>query len=182
MRLTILTKGKMNIVTQSLISLFTLGAIQLVSWVAAPLAQSQVDPNRYIGLTFSELPSGLKSEGGWMITASDTAPEYTGKTVWAGQTQMFWFSRIVARDRTGSPAYQVVDAIKLPAIAKSRLLVGGFCQVNGVGDPGIIAVVKPTNTEYYTQVDQAWRANPKTEKIQPLNPKGVACANAGWGV
>ncbi|MBE9056555.1 hypothetical protein IQ237_11040 [Sphaerospermopsis sp. LEGE 08334] len=59
---------------------------------------------------------------------------------------------------------------------------GGSCRRNGVSDHDIIAVAKIQDTEYFRQIQKAWRANRKTRKFEAISTKGVICENIGYGL
>ncbi|MBD2131373.1 hypothetical protein H6F47_02595 [Sphaerospermopsis sp. FACHB-1094] len=65
---------------------------------------------------------------------------------------------------------------------KSYTLIGYHCLRNGIRDYSIIAVAKDTNSEYFRQIQKAWRANRKTRKFEAISTKGVICENTGYGV
>ncbi|MBO1070725.1 MAG: hypothetical protein HEQ13_15785 [Dolichospermum sp. DEX189] len=58
---------------------------------------------------------------------------------------------------------------------------GGSCLRNGVSDLEIIAIAKIQDTEYFRQIQKAWRANLKTRKFEAISTKGVMCLNTGSG-
>ena len=81
----------------------------------------------------------------------------------------------------GKILWLVIDVLTLPKINKSYTMVGhgGSCLRNGVSDLDIIAVAKDTNSEYFRQIQKAWRANRKTRKFEAISRKGVICENPG---
>jgi hypothetical protein len=127
-------------------------------------------------------PRGLKDRGGSVIDVDRDESRYGLAEVQDSTAQMIWLERFINRDQQGKVTYQVIDVLKLPPISKSQILVRSFCWVNGKRDREIIAIVEATDTEFRTTIHRAWRANIKTEKIEPMSPKGIACENIGWGV
>ncbi|PPJ62717.1 hypothetical protein CUN59_14130 [Cuspidothrix issatschenkoi CHARLIE-1] len=65
---------------------------------------------------------------------------------------------------------------------KSYTLIGYDCLRNGIRDYSIIAVAKIQDTEYFRQIQKAWRANRKTRKFEAISTKGVICENTGYGL
>jgi hypothetical protein len=130
----------------------------------------------YIGLAYRNLPEGLESSGGAMIDDG-----YSVGIVRRGNTDMVWLEKTIQHDSEGHSTRQVLDVLELPEIKQPQQLSYRFCQLNGTSDREIVAIVEQTDTEYYTNVYQAWRANIKTGKIEPMVTKGIACSNSGWG-
>lgn len=61
-------------------------------------------------------------------------------------------------------------------------VVYSLCERNGKADETIIAIVKTTDTEWYTNVRFSYRANLSTGRFEKTSTKGVRCLNEGWGV
>jgi hypothetical protein len=100
-----------------------------------------------------------------------------------GNQEMLWFEIVVNRDGTGNPSRLVIDVLTVPKTNKSYTMVGqgGSCLRNGVSDHDIIAVAKIQDTEYFRQIQKAWRANRKTRKFEAISTKGVICLNTDSG-
>jgi hypothetical protein len=157
------------------------GLIQPALTQAKP-ANASTKSRSYVGLVYRDLPQGLSSQSGWVVRYDDANnATYTASVIQKGQTRMLWFLRVVKYNENGQPTFQVVDVLKLPAMDKSQQLMGRFCRLNEENDREISAIVRVTDTEYYTEVTKAWRTNPLTEKIEPINTKGIDCGNQGWG-
>ncbi|WP_242027318.1 hypothetical protein [Sphaerospermopsis sp. FACHB-1094] len=164
---------------------------------------SKKDNNRsYIGLRYLpplvtpgylDHPKGIQYFGGWTWTVDDPgypsltpgsrATVYGISQVKKGNQEMLWFEIVVNRDRTGNPSqWLVIDVFNVPKMNKSYTLIGYHCLRNGIRDYSIIAVAKDTNSEYFRQIQKAWRANRKTRKFEAISTKGVICENTGYGV
>jgi hypothetical protein len=147
-----------------------------------PVQIARITPRAYVGLTYRDLPKGLENRGGWVIDSDRRDPTHGGAIIRQGQSQMLWLERYISRDAAGRVTYQVVDALNLPEILKSRELAVGFCRLNGRSDRRIAAIVEATNTEFRTRVHRAWQLNINTGKIVPISTRRIACENPGWGV
>ncbi|WP_243406945.1 hypothetical protein [Cuspidothrix issatschenkoi] len=156
---------------------------------------SNKDNNRsYIGLRYLsplvtpgylDHPKGIQYFGGWVV--DDV--EYPKRSVYGisrvkkGNQEMLWFDMVVDRDRKGNPSQLLVlDVFSVPKMNKSYTLIGYDCLRNGIRDYSIIAVAKIQDTEYFRQIQKAWRANRKTRKFEAISTKGVICENTGYGL
>lgn len=129
---------------------------------------SQNDPRSAIGTTYRD----LQDDGGWVIPKG-----YIGQIFKQDKTTVLWFAKFLESNQRGPLPRQVVDVLELPELSKSQRLHYAFCMLNGTYDREIFAIVEATDTKIRSQVYQAWRANTKTEKIEPISPQGVACEN-----
>jgi hypothetical protein len=165
---------------------------------------SNKDNNRsYIGLRYRgprlpftpsdylDYPKGIQYFGGWIVddpgspslTPGSRSTVYGISQVKKGNQEMLWFEIVVNRDGTGNPSRLVIDVLTVPKTNKSYTMVGqgGSCLRNGVSDHDIIAVAKIQDTEYFRQIQKAWRANRKTRKFEAISTKGVICLNTDSG-
>jgi hypothetical protein len=109
-------------------------------------------------------------------------PIYAVSVVTQGSQPVLWFEQVVAANASGVTS-EVLDVINLPNLSDSEELVGtgGECQQNGVADPEVIAIAHYTETEFLTQISQAWRTNRSTGKFETVSPAEVRCQNPGFG-
>ena len=154
--------------------------------IVPAIAQSTTPrPNSYIGLRYRDVPKPLTDLGGWVIGLQQQG-DYRHSIAYIrnGRREMIWFNRFVGRDRaTGKAFFQVVDSTSFPALTKSQALIGyGFCKRNGKSEPNLVAIAQPSETEFWTKIDRAWRANQSKEKLESISTKGIVCENPGWGV
>lgn len=161
---------------------------------------SNKDNNRsYIGLrylgprvpythpAYLDHPKGIQYFGGWVVDDIEyPKPSVYGiSRVKKGNQEMLWFEMVVDRDRKGNPSqWLVLDVFSVPKMNKSYTLIGGhhLCLRNGIRDYSIIAVAKIQDTEYFRQIQKAWRANLKTRKFEAISTKGVICENIDYGL
>lgn len=142
------------------------------------LASQKQNSRNYIGLRYREPPPGVEKIGGWVIGDSQYGVSYLKE----GKKEMLWLNLISSPDSNGDVMYEVKDVLHLPSIKSNEELAGFFCLVDGKPDAGIIAIVVSEEVEYRRQIRRAWRANPETTRFERISPRGVACANPGWGV
>jgi hypothetical protein len=148
-------------------------------------AETPIAPNQsLIGLRYqsSSLPDGVNLQGGWLIGQLSAPPIYAVSVVTQGTQPMLWFEQVVAANASGVTS-EVLDVISLPNLSDSEELVGtgGECQQNGVTDPEVIAIAHYTETEFLTEISQAWRTNRSTGKFETVSPVEVRCQNPGFG-
>jgi hypothetical protein len=158
--------------------LLTLPLIGMISLGGALPALSQASssvtrPNlrSYIGLTYRQLPKGFKDNGGWVVKGG----RYGADLVQRGNTRMIWFTKTLEWNSGGAVPRQVIDVMELPTFPKSQELHFAFCRLNDINDREIFAIAEATNDDIRTTIHQAWRANTKTERIESIGTKGVAC-------
>ena len=160
---------------KSLLSLTLMGTILFSSTLPvlsqAPTSVTRSNIRSYIGLTYRTLPKGFKDNGGWVVKDG----RYRADFVQRGNTRMIWFTKVLPWNRGGAVPVQVVDVMELPTFPRSQELHFAFCTFNGEDDREIFAIAEATDEDIRTNIRRAWRANTKTEKIESISPKGVAC-------
>lgn len=157
---------------------------------------SNKDNNQsYIGLRYRhphaipnylDYPKGVQYFGGWVVDDPEYPSLNPGRrtTVYGisqvtkGNQEMLWFE--IHIDREGIERL-VIDVLHIPKINKPYDIHGGSCLRNGVSDLEVIAVAKIQDTDYFRQIQKAWRANRKTRKFEAISTKGVVCLNTGSG-
>lgn len=147
----------------------------------------------YIGQTYRILPFGLQDLGGWLVGEPTGGRFYNIAHVQTGglvtdtpqaQKQMLWFETSVPPDSQGVISYQVLDAINLPPLKTSDVLVGSAgleCMRNGKRDPELVAIATNSDTDYLQQIKQAWRANRQAGKFEEIPPRDIVCNNTSRG-
>lgn len=145
------------------------------------IAQSR--SRSFIGLRYRNLPKGLTDFGGWLID-DETTSKIGVSHVGQGSQQMLWLEKLNNYDSNGRPMYQVIDVLNLPTFEKTEQIATGSrgCRRNGKRDIELAVVAKATNTEKWTQISRAWKANRRTGKFEDVSTKGIVCENIGWGV
>ena len=169
---------------------FLLGALIFTPHAGAQRASSSggqvaapIDIARYIGLRHnSTVPANLKDVGGALVSEVGDAREYGLSEIHKGRVRMIWFERLTHRDETGRPNWEVKDVLVLPALRKNQVLVYAMCYSGKQPDKEIVAIADYQDAEFLTRLHRAWRANRKTEKFEPISPKGIKCTNEGYGV
>jgi hypothetical protein len=148
-------------------------------------AQVKQNSRSYVGLRYQggKMPKGIQQTAGWTV-GPETEPgrSYGVSYVRQGNQKMLWLERLVSRDRSGNPTWEIIDAINLPRFNPGEELAPPSCKLKGVADPELIALVKYEDKEIWRNIRQAWRANRRTRKIEVIPPTNIVCNNPGWGV
>jgi|GEM_PF-1183339 len=148
-----------------------------------PQLIAQSKSRSFIGLRYRNLPKSLTDLGGWVVS-DGTVARFAVSHVRQGSQQMLWFEKLIDYDNNGRPMFQVIDVLNLPTFSKTEQLTTGSrgCMQNGQHDRELAVLVEATNTEKWTQISKAWRANRRTGKFEKVSTKGIVCENTAWGV
>ena len=79
----------------------------------------------------------------------------------------------------------VIDIVKIDKKELQRNKLTEYCYSKKGDDSEIIALVKDTNndTEFYTKIKKAWRANREKGKFEKVNRrKIIKCSNESYGI
>lgn len=93
-----------------------------------------------------------------------------------------FFGKSAPRINPKKARWFVTDLMPYPKTPAGFHVVYGFCERDGSPDASIIAVVKTTDSEWFSNVQTAYRANMNTGRFEESSIKGVRCRNEGWGV
>lgn len=61
-------------------------------------------------------------------------------------------------------------------------LAYGHCEVDGQSDSSLLAILKPSDTEWNTNIRMAYRSNLDTERFEPITTQGMRCENLAAGL
>ena len=81
----------------------------------------------------------------------------------------------------GTNKSTIIDMIEVTGLSKNQHISYGFCSVKDVNDIEIITVYEFENTEEFTKIHKAWRANRKDGQIIEINTEGISCINLDFG-
>ncbi|MEO7216787.1 MAG: hypothetical protein ABI026_01200 [Gemmatimonadaceae bacterium] len=126
------------------------------------------------------LPNGVLVSGGALI-GDVGASSYGLSLVSHGLASMLWLEHAIGG--TNRHIHWRVDAaLDLPVLPHGQALVwGALCSINGTNDSEIIAAVVHTDTERYTQVVRAWRADRQQHTFRGMDTSGISRENEGYG-
>ena len=152
-------------------------------------ASTTSDPRTatYVGYEYEavtphhSLPNGVLNAGGALVDSPSSKPMFAIDLMSRDGVDMLWFTHNIGGTNLHL-RWHVDDVLDVPALEKGQILVwDASCAMNGVADPEIVAVVVHTDTEEYTQVVRAWRADRRARAFRPIDTAGVSCANDGYG-
>ncbi|MEO0768398.1 MAG: hypothetical protein AAFY72_03040 [Cyanobacteria bacterium J06649_4] len=145
---------------------------------------------RHVGDDLSPLSADFESFGGWIVYAigSSEPLRYGINIAEKGSEIYIFFEDIVGRSGN-TPVWEVLDVATTsssniaPSDPKGEYYFHYGCSINGSSiDPEIVAVIGNQDTEFITDIRQAWRANRQTRQLEALSTEGMACTNPAWGL
>lgn len=137
------------------------------------------------GTIVPPFPDGWKDQGGACIAGSLGAEkicDYSIGVVEKDNHLVLFFGKSAPRTDPMKPRWLVTDQMPYPEAPTGFQVVYNQCERNGKPDQTIVAVIKTANTEWYTVVRSAYKANLDTGRFEKISIKGLRCGNEGWGV
>lgn len=138
-----------------------------------------------IGSIVPPFPEGWKDESGACISISlgtDRICEYSIGTLRADGTLIAYIGKSAPRVDPKKGRSLVTDQLSFPRIPRGHDIVFANCERDGKRDETVLALVKTTKTEWWSQVLSAYRADLNTGRFEKIPTKGIRCLNEGWGV
>ena len=153
--------------------------------------------SEYIGLrvggSYGEPPSELEALGGWGVVdidqPSSNEPGFSVHSYLKGDELLLFFYKGIDNN-----VAEVLDVIAFPTTdveagadyQNKTWAVANFCSLSdnpySDRDWEIVTLAKKTNTEFFTEHKQAWRANKETEVFEPISTEGISCENDSYGI
>ncbi len=133
----------------------------------------------YRSLTEFKEFKGFEELGGTLINKLENN-EYTLSHYKNDSIDLIAFEKIV-KQPIGKVKYLLIDILEIKGLAKNQYISYGMCRLNKQEDSEIIAVYVDSDTEYYKNINKAWRANREKGKIESIDIKGIDCINEGFG-
>lgn len=141
--------------------------------------------NDITGTIVPPFPEGWKDHGGACISSSlgpNNNCDYSIGVLERPGQLILYIGKSAPRIDPKKARWLVTDQMPYPKAPTGFQVVYSFCERDGKPDETIIAIVKTTDTEWYTTVRLAYRANLSTGRFEKTSTKGVRCLNEGWGV
>jgi hypothetical protein len=138
-----------------------------------------------IGSIVPPYPDGLKDEGGACISRSlgaDKVCEYSIGVLKGFSGLRLYVGKSAPRTDPKKARWLVTDEMLYPTVPRGHQVVFGNCQRNGQPNDAILAVVKTTDTEWYTVVRFAYEVNLDTGRFEETSPVGIRCYSKEWGL
>ncbi len=87
------------------------------------------------------------------------------------------FSKI-SLDKDRSEIYSLKDTLIILSLSSDQFVSIGYCYKSDLHEEEIISIVQKTDKRNIQKILKAWRANPKTEKIEELGSlENLDCIN-----
>lgn len=138
-----------------------------------------------MGSIVPPFPNGWTEESGACISKSlgvDKMCDYSIGVLRSLNGRVLYIGKSTPQIETNEVHWLVTDQMPFPQTPRGQEVVFSSCELNGELNETIIAVVKVTDTEWYTTVRQAYRANLNTGRFEKISTKGIRCLNEGWGI
>jgi len=137
--------------------------------------------NDITGTFVPTYPEGWKDHGGACI-GLDNRCDYSIGVLEKDKQLILYFGKSAPRSDPKKARWLITDQMPYPKAPAGFQVVYGDCERDGRPDKTIIAVVKTTDTEWYTTVHFAYRANLNTGRFEKTPINGIRCINIGWGL
>jgi len=149
-------------------------------------------PENYIGyhLNSRELPSGLEYSGGRSLR--DESQEYVlviDEFIWHENRHLFLLQKLICRDESGTPYFEVVDALATPPLSGDETVpwvcFKGDTEVNFASGFGVYdkSLPKETIGDYqgwpYTKLIFLYSIDFAAQQLHELDVEGVKCLEGG---
>ena len=131
-----------------------------------------------IGSVVPPFPKGWQHEGGSCVADCN----FSIGELRAPNGLAFFLGKSAQRVDPNKPRWLVLDLMPYPKTPKGYQVVYSLCERDGNSDETIIAIVKTTDTEWYSTVFRAYKANLNAGRFETTSTKGVRCLNDGWGL
>jgi hypothetical protein len=127
----------------------------------------------YIGTINPSIPDGYESS---FYSVDPPQHEYYVAVLAKGDTRVLWLEKIIGYDTQKNSSAKVIAILVLHDFQDEAVNVGN-CYMDDKRDPEIIA---PSDfyhegEQFKTNLKQAWRANRREMKFEPISPKGIKC-------
>lgn len=130
---------------------------------------------RHEGVRFGEkLPNGAQDLGGGLLS-----DERYGVTRFKKNREyMLWFEKIVGRNKSGVPRWEVRDVLRVGKPDKNQEFFFSYsspCRLNGKPDLDLIVLAKTSPRSKKSVPLKAWLADVSAEKFKSISVKNVSC-------
>jgi len=138
-----------------------------------PLASDE-----YMGLRYEAMPAGVTYRSGAVLSTASGGGDFDLAHVATPRGEMIWLDSLA---RAGARPTRVVRAVlRLPPLARDERLFMASCDVSGVLDIRVVAiVVEEPGAARFTKIRQAWRVNTARGRFDVIPVGGVTCEEPG---
>ena len=146
--------------------------------VGAGASEPPLANDDYVGLRYESLPAGVTYRSGTVLSAARGGGDFDLAHVTTPRGEMIWLDSLA---RAGARPARVVRAVlRLPPLARDERLFMASCDVNGVLDGRVVAiVVAEPGASRFTNIRQAWRVSAARRRFDVIPVGGVTCEEPG---
>lgn len=152
--------------------------IAVIINLALMLFASTCPATEIVGSIVPPFPKGWQHEGGSCIANCN----FSIGELRTPYGLAFFLGKSVHRVNSKKAHWLVLDQMPFPKTPNGYQVVYSLCERYGKSDDTIIAIVKTTDTEWYSTVFRAYKANLNIGRFQTTSTRGIRCLNDGWGV
>jgi hypothetical protein len=140
---------------------------------------------KYIGKEYRSLSefeafSEYKDYGGMLIGTDSTGRQFAVEHYKSDAGQIVTFETV--RTENHKASYTLLDGIVIDDLDSNQYVMSGQCEFDGEYDSYLVVVYEQDeqDVEYFTNILKAWRANPKTNRFDAVDPTKIKCINEGY--
>lgn len=130
---------------------------------------------RHKGVARGEkLPNGALDLGGGLLSDEDYGVARFAK----GKKFMLWLEKIVGRDESGVPDWEVRDALVFDKPGKNQKFLFSYsspCTENGTENLDLIVMAQSEPKKRRYKILKAWHADVETEKFEAVSIQNIVC-------
>jgi hypothetical protein len=137
-----------------------------------------------VGSVVPPYPEGFRDAGGACISKSLGDKDmclYSLGILRRRGTTLLYIGKSAPRIDPKKARWTVTDQLAFQNLPQGHDVSYGLCEQNGVQDETILAIVRITNTDWYSQIHSAYKVNLATGRFEKIDTKGIRCLNEGWG-
>lgn len=152
--------------------------------IALMLLASASNAESLVGSVVPPYPAGFRDGGGACISKAlgdKNICDYSLGILRRRGEHLLYLGKSAPRIDPKKPRWTVMDQLSIKDIPRGHDISFGLCEQNGVQDETILAFVKVTNSDWFTNVHSAYKVNLATERFEKIPTKSIRCLNEGWG-
>ncbi|HZW13450.1 MAG TPA: hypothetical protein VFF81_09700 [Noviherbaspirillum sp.] len=137
-----------------------------------------------VGSIVPPYPEGFRDGGGACISKAlgdKNICQYSLGILRRRGEHLLYLGKSAPRIDPKKARWTVTDQLSIKDVPRGHDISFGLCEQNGVQDETILAIVKITDTDWFTNVHSAYKVNLTTERFEKIPTKGIRCLNEGWG-
>jgi|SRR5690554_1733853 len=115
--------------------------------------------------------------GAYLLQKDNFDTDFGIAEYWSSEKRFLLFFKISDSDKI------IIDILKIDKKDLKNRNLTKYCSTKNGYDSEIIAIVKDSNSEFYTNIIKAWKANRKSGKFEKVNKRKITkCGNENYGI